>query len=113
MFSYTDILKKSYLITRNFPILWVFGFFVVGGFSLNFLHFADLPARQFSGPFSWGGAGLYFQAHPMALAALSFSVLVVSVGGLLLTNWCRIMLVLLTQGILEKSKPNLPVHLLA
>ena len=107
MFSYTDILKKAYYLTRNFPILWLFGFFVIGGFSLNFLHFQDVPAESLSQPVSWSAVGQFFSAHPLVLAGISLSLLIISLGGLLLTNWCRIMLVLLTQEILDKSRFSL------
>jgi hypothetical protein len=113
MLSYTDIIKKAYHITRRFPVLWLFGFFVVGGFSLNFLHFQNGTAEKLSQPFSWSQAQVFFQTHPAVLAGISVSLLIISVGGLLLTNWCRVMLVLLTNEVLEKPNMNVPAQIKA
>lgn len=80
----------------------------MGGSSLNFLHFEDMPAREHLGrslPFL--DMLYFFQSNPLKLAAVSLSVLIIFVGGLLLTNWCRITLALLTKDILDTKRLNL------
>lgn len=107
MFGYSEILKKAWAITRDFPVLWVFGLFVAGGFSLNLLRYASFPAQLSRHPFSSAEILAYFGGHPLSLGVLSLSLLAASAFGLLLTNWCRIMLALLTKSVLENGRPRL------
>lgn len=87
-------------------ILWVFGLFVIGAFNLNFLHFQDIPLRDLSKRATIGDLLVFFQDHPGKLALLSLTILLVSVLGLLLTNWSKIMLILSTRSILETKRPE-------
>jgi hypothetical protein len=102
MFSFSEIIKDAYAITKRYPLLWLFGIFVIGTFNLNFLSFLNWPAglshrmdiRQLS---------FYFQQHPGRLAILSFSILWISLLSLVLTNWSRLMLLLITKAVLENK----------
>jgi hypothetical protein len=107
MLSYSQIVKTSYQITVQNPLLWLFGLFVVGGFNLNFLYFQDIPFKEAQNQISLPELLQFFQSHPGMLAALSASVFLVSVLLLVLTNWCRIVLVLSTRSIMEKGKPEI------
>lgn len=108
MFSYTEILKKAYYITRENALLWFFGLFVIGGFSLNFLHFVKLANFERQMPFSWADSFLYLQYNPLILAALGFGAVCVFAAVLFLTNWLRIIIISLTLCIIDKK----PVELL-
>lgn len=107
MFSYTNILRKAYSITAHFPVLWVFGLFVIGGFNLNFFQFQDLPARHFLEHIPVRELLMFFENHPQKLAGICFSILVFSGASLIATNWSRVMLVLLTRSVLDRNLPNL------
>jgi hypothetical protein len=102
MFSYSDIIKEAYAITKRYPLLWLFGIFVIGTFNLNFLSFLSLPPGL-THRMDIHQVAMYFQQHPGRLAFLSFSVLWISLLSLLLTNWSRLMLLLATQSIIEKK----------
>jgi hypothetical protein len=104
MFSYTKIIKDSYRITMQNKILWLFGLLVVGGFNLNFFYFQNIELPSQSGMLE---IAKYFQHHPGILALVSFLVLVVSLVSLVLTNWGRIILTLLTSKILETGRIDL------
>ncbi len=104
MLSYAKIISRAYHSALHYPQLWFFGLFVVGAFNLNFLHFQNLPLRrllQTGRPqeFAW-----YFQSHPGVLAAASAAVLLFAFVALVVTNWSRLMLIVLGQAALE-GKP--------
>lgn len=101
MLSYTSILKKSYSITIRYPVLWLFGVFVFGGFNLNFVYFQGLPLEELGRPGGWESLLVYFQNRPLMLAGLLVLLLLVSAAALLLTSWSRIMLVLSAQSVLQ------------
>ncbi len=101
MLSYSTILRQSYNITIRHPALWLFGLFVAGGFNLNFLQFQDVPARHIREYASVNELAGFFSSHPATLATFSISILIFSILGLVVTNWCRVMLVLLVEGILK------------
>jgi len=103
MFSYSRILKDAYHITLGFPVLWLFGLFVLGGFNVNFLHFQDIHTKELIEHVQVKELLSYFINHPDILATVSFSILLLSVFGLVITNWCRIMLVLVVDDILKKK----------
>ncbi len=107
MLSYTAIIRKAYNSTTKNPTLWLFGLFVVGGFNLNFLHFQNIPLKKMFLVYRPLEIALYLQSHPGTLACLCALVLVFSLSGLLLTNWSRIMLVLLGRDALENKQLNL------
>jgi len=75
---------------------------------LNFLHFQDVPAARLSSELSLRGALGFFESHPGTLAALSFAVLVLALVSLVVTNWSRIMLVLMTNSIIGVRVPEMP-----
>lgn len=101
MLSYSRIIQQSYRLTMRNPVLWLFGLFVVGGFNLNFLHFQHIPARQVSQSLNPIDVVAFFADHPELLALLSFSLLLFSLLSVVITNWCRIMLVLAVDQILK------------
>ncbi len=109
MFSYSEIIRKSYISSINNPRLWLFGLFVVGGFNLNFLQFQNIPLKRMIVENQPVELFNFFQAHPEALAALSASILLFTVFGLVLTNWSRIMLILLGRQALESRPQDLKV----
>jgi hypothetical protein len=111
MLSYSQIVKTSYSLTIKNPFLWLFGLFVVGGFNLNFLYFQDIPLRNLQSQVSGMELLQYFETHPGVLAALSALTLVVTFGLLVLTNWCRIMLTLTTQELINSKQANLTEQL--
>ena len=104
MLSYSDIIKKSYRVTISYPVLWLFGLFVVGGSNLNFLSYENIPLRHWYANRDWLGVLLFFQDHPGKLALLSLLVLLVSIGGLLLTNWSRVILLLCGESVLKNQR---------
>ena len=107
MFSYSKIIKESYSITVRNKVLWLFGLFVVGSFNLSFIHISDSRLRRFqprSEMYLWLN---YLLVHPWTLFFLSLAVLVFSVAGLVITNWCRIMLVLGVNSITAVKTPLL------
>lgn len=106
MLSYSGIIRQAYQITIKNPILWLFGLFVAGGFNLNFLQYQNVPARQLSQSLNWKDVLLFLQSHPGALATLSLSLLLFSLLGLVITNWCRVMLVLVVDKILKTKFPE-------
>ncbi len=71
---------------------------------MNFFYFQNisLPSQN-----SVSETAKYFQQHPGALALVSFLVLIVSLVSLVLTNWGRIILTLLTTKILETGRMDL------
>lgn len=73
---------------------------------MNFLQYQSFPARHMGQRINILELFSYFQAHPEALAAVSFSILVFSLFGLLATNWSRIMLVLVVENILKRKLGN-------
>ena len=107
MVSYSNIIKRSYLLSIQNPVLWLFGLFVLGGFNLNLLNFQNIPARQLIELRSIQQWLIFFQAHPTILAGLSFSLLIFSLLGSFLTNWSRIMLALVVQSLLKTKFPQL------
>ncbi len=106
MFSYSDLIKQAYRITRHFPILWLFGMFVVGVFNLNFFQFQNWP-QDGSIRLDAPAAAAYLTAHPGRLAVVSLTVLGVSAVSLILTNWSRIMLMLTVKSLLDKRVADL------
>ncbi len=101
MLSYSSILRQSYNITLRNRVLWLFGLFVAGGFNLNFLRFQNIPAKDISDFVNIHELAGFFSSHPVALATLSISILIFSILGLVATNWCRVMLVLVVESILK------------
>lgn len=101
MLSYSDIIKKSYSITVSYPKLWLFGLLTVGAFNLNFLHFENIPLRHLVLEGRFNIAADYLQLHPGALALASLTALVFTALGLVITDWSRIMLILLGESILK------------
>jgi len=102
MISYTDILKQSYVHTRRNPWLWLFGMFIVGVFNLNFFSFQEVSLvgqLRLSLPILVH----YFAGNSLRLALFVFIVLLVSLIGVLVTNWSRIMLVLGARSLLENN----------
>ena len=110
MLSYSKIVQNAYIITIRNPLLWLFGVFVVGGFNLNFLHFQDFSVKAKLGQISTVGVLFYFEQHPEVLLMLSSIVLLVSFLSFLVTNWSRIMLVLITEELLQEKQKNLPAQ---
>jgi hypothetical protein len=106
MLSYSDIIKKSYYITIEYPILWLFGIFVVGGSNLNFLSYENIPLKNWYEHKNWLDYLLYFQQHPLVLGLLSLSVLLGSLASLVLTNWSRIILLLAGESILKNKRAD-------
>jgi len=104
MLSNTAIIQKAYRSAIYNPALWLFGLFVVGGFNLNFLHFQNIPLRKVFLENNPQDIALYLQTHPGALAFASATVLFFTLIGLVVTNWSRIMLILLGRQVLE-AKP--------
>ncbi|HVY67605.1 MAG TPA: hypothetical protein VHA30_01770 [Patescibacteria group bacterium] len=102
--SYSAIIKKAYRLTLAFPSLWVFGLFAVGGFNLNFLHYENIPLRKIKLSLQLLDLGMYFQQHPGALAGASLLLLALTLGGLVLTNWSRIMLIFMGQSAIESGR---------
>ena len=111
MLSYSAIIQKAYRITLSYPSLWLFGLFVVGGFNLNYLHFEHIPLRRLILESRFLETVNFFQGHPGFLALASLSVLVFTLGGLIISNWSRIMLILLGQAALKNKNLNLPEQL--
>jgi hypothetical protein len=107
MLSYSRIVQHSYKITIRNKVLWLFGLFVVGGFNLNFLNFQDIPIRNVRHELNVHELIIFFYTHPQTLAAVSFSLLVFSLFSLVVTNWSRIMLVLLVESLLKTKFPEL------
>ncbi len=108
MVSYADIIKSAYRITMRYKVLWVFGLFVIGGFNLGYLR----PDQyDFGGPYVgfqlWGFVD-YLVNHPGRLALFSLGLLAVSVVGLFVTNWCRVMLVLSVDSVVQNLHPLVP-----
>ncbi|MEK7161878.1 MAG: hypothetical protein AAB729_04280, partial [Patescibacteria group bacterium] len=101
MFSYTAIIRKAYTSSINNPRLWLFGLFVVGGFNLNFLQFQNIPLKKLVLENRPSDLFVYLQARPGTLAAISAAVLLFALVGLAVTNWSRIMLILLGRQALE------------
>ncbi|MDE2311954.1 MAG: hypothetical protein KGJ93_02600 [Patescibacteria group bacterium] len=102
MFSYSDILRRAYHITKRHVALWVFGLFVIGTFNINFLRFSGLLSGQSIRTANSLELLGYFQDHPGRLALFCLSVLWVAALSLILTNWSRVMLLLLGQAAIEK-----------
>jgi hypothetical protein len=112
MFSYTAILKQAYYLTRRHPLLWLFGMFLIGSFNLSFLRMQSLlPDVHFSDLGNLPAALLYFQDHPARLGLTSLSLLTVAVVSLLLTNWSKVMLLLLAKAELDRKPEELAVHI--
>jgi len=111
MFSYSSILRQAYHITVKYPILWLFGLFVIGSFNLNFLNFQNIPLRRVTRHENFHMVLDFFQTHPEVLAAISISVLIFSILGLIVTNWSRIMLVLAANEVVEKKSLQLPLQI--
>lgn len=107
MFSYSRIIKDSYRLTLENPVLWLFGLFVAGGFSLNFLHFVNLPVEELKTQHSLSEVLSFIQGHPGILAGLSISILFFSVLGLVLTNWAKVVLILSTLSIIKDKRLEL------
>ncbi len=106
MFSYSDIIKQAYLITKRHPLLWLFGMFLIGVFNLNFF-LSQITPRQLGSRIDAATLAAYFTHHPAQLATISLSILWLSLGSLLLTNWSKILLLLSTQSLLDKRAVNL------
>ena len=104
MLSYSAIIRQAYHITIKNPILWLFGLFVAGGFNLDFLQYQNIPARQIGQSISLKDLVAFLGSHPGALATLSLSLLIFSLLGLLVTNWCRVMLVLVVNNLLVNKR---------
>ncbi len=68
---------------------------------MNFLYFQNIPFKKFFFEYSFQEIVTFLQSHPEALASISAVVLVLSVGGLVVTNWSRIILILLGREALE------------
>jgi len=102
--SYFKILHTAYRITLKNPLLWLFGLFVVGGFNLNFFRFSEISTQKLSQVSRLKVTFLFFQNHPAALAAASSITLIISLIGLVVTNWSRIMLVLTANSILTTKE---------
>ncbi len=109
MFSYSTIIRKAYISSKNNPRLWLFGLFVVGGFNLNFLQFQNIPLRRMVVENQPAELFNYFQARPGVLAAISAAILLFTVFGLVVTNWSRVMLILLGQQALENHPQDIKV----
>jgi hypothetical protein len=106
MVEYSKIIKDAYLITKQNLILWFFGLFLLGGFNLGFLRFVELPSELTTKPQSVMSVFEYFQHHPGNLAIASASILLVAGMAIIVTNWSKVMLVLVGRSLLEgKPKP--------
>lgn len=103
MLNFSAIIRKAYTMTIRHPLLWVFGLFVIGGFNLNFLHFEGLGNFNVHSNQQVWGLLVFLQQNPRTLALVSASVLVVSVGGLIVTNGSRILLTLSIKNLLENN----------
>lgn len=99
--DYSKLLKKAFDITVHHPLLWVFGLFVIGTSNLNFLYFQDVLPVNVEQPLRVAELAAFFQQNPLWLGGASLLLLVVAVGGLVVTNWSRVMLVLSVQQIIE------------
>ncbi len=103
MFSYSKIIRDSYTLTIQNKILWLFGLFVIGGFNVNFFQYQQIPLQQYRSRFPASTVASFLVAHPGLLATTSASVLVVSLVGLFVTNWSRVMLVLSSNALVQKK----------
>ena len=108
MLSYSNIVKKAFHITTHYPLLWFFGLFVAGGFNLNFLRFQNIPANKIRSGLKVHEAFVFLAGHPGTLAVLSASILILALFSLFITNWSRIMLVLLSDSIIKTRALELP-----
>ena len=108
MLSYSRIVSDAYRITMRYRILWLFGFFVIGGFNVNFLTVHG-PATQPAGARLrlWEMVN-FLENHPGTLAAVSLGILLAALIGLIITNWSRVMLILTTESILKTKFPETP-----
>jgi hypothetical protein len=105
--AYYRLLKNAYKLTVRNPVLWIFGLFVVGSFNVNFLQFhdnVDINSWYSLTPVSIVD---YFQVRPVLLALSSLALLGVTLAGLVITNWSRIMLVLLVKSLIETKQTEL------
>ncbi len=100
MISYSKIIADSYQLTVRNKILWLFGLFVIGGFNVNFFQFQKIPLREYHSHFQPLHVLGFFVQHPLVLAGASLSVLIVSVLGLAVTNWSRVMLIRCAHSII-------------
>src|SRR3989338_5358372 len=111
MLSYRSIIKQAYQIPRRFPVLWIFGLFVVGWANLSFIRFRDLEFSQADAQIKFYYFLNSLLENPEVLAFTSLSVLLASLLGLVLTNWSRIMLVLGINSILTSKSPEITKQL--
>ncbi len=86
------------------PSLWIFGLFAAGTFSLNFFlpHSSGTTQAGIGILTGWRQWLNFFQLHPALLATASFSLLLVSAIGLVVTNWSRIVLILAIQQVVQE-----------
>ncbi len=106
MLTASTILSRAHTLTIRNPKLWVFGLFVVGGFNLNFLHFFGFGQFNVHSSQQAWNVIVSLQQHPARLALASLLLLVVSVGGLIITNGSRILLALSVKSILDTGTTN-------
>lgn len=105
--NYFRLIKQAYHITVHNPALWIFGLFVVGGFNLNFLHFQDSVSVTRVADMNVREVMYFIEHNPGTLAIGSSLVLLVTLTGLVVTNWSRIMLVLGVSSLLETQRLEL------
>lgn len=104
MFSYAAILKQAYYLTKRRPLLWLFGMFLIGSFNLNFLHIRGLvPELRFSEISDLAALIAFFEQRPATLGLASASVLLFALFSLILTNWSKVMLLLVAKNELDKK----------
>ncbi len=106
MFSYADIIYKAYLITKRYPMFWLFGMFVVGAFNLNFFFLPKSP-RQLGERINAPHFVQYLIQHPAVLVGICLSVLWLALITIFLTNWSKILILLKAQSVLEKKHNSL------
>jgi len=103
MNSYSNILKHAYHLTKSKPVLWLLGMFVIGSFNLNFLNVRGFLPKFHLAEFSIPAVFWYFERHPAGLAVISLLVLVFALASLVLTNWSRVMLLLVVKSVMDKK----------
>jgi len=104
MISYPQILKTSYRVTVQNPALWLFGLFVAGGFNLNFLYLYQTPLRGLLERADLKSLLDFFYSRPEALAGFIVLVLLFFISLLVLTSWCRTVLILGASSVLKKDR---------
>lgn len=98
--NYPAIFKQAFETTFRYPVLWLLGLFLAGGFNANFFYLANLR---------WGwrdlGWQLFFrldQATPTGHLLLGVIVVILFAAMLVvITNWAKIVFILYASDVLK------------